>query len=78
MTDTNDVAISQQEEYWNMWQHSRSTNSWVQRRSRTMLELLRSLDLQGPKILYFGCGNGYRIDGSRECCGRYTESLHHG
>ncbi len=59
MTDTNDVTISQQEEYWNMWQHSRSTNSWVQRRSRIMLELLRSLDLQGPKILDFGCGNGW-------------------
>lgn len=59
MVDTNDVPLSQQEQYWNMWQDSRSINSWVQRRSRLMLALLKSLDLQDPKILDFGCGNGW-------------------
>jgi 2-polyprenyl-3-methyl-5-hydroxy-6-metoxy-1,4-benzoquinol methylase len=59
MSDFEDVPIQKQEQYWDMWQDRRSINPWAQKRSGIILEWLKSLELKDPKIIDFGCGNGW-------------------
>jgi 2-polyprenyl-3-methyl-5-hydroxy-6-metoxy-1,4-benzoquinol methylase len=59
MSNSEEIPIQEQEQYWDMWQDDRSINSWAQRRSEIILQLLKSLELENPNIIDFGCGNGW-------------------
>jgi 2-polyprenyl-3-methyl-5-hydroxy-6-metoxy-1,4-benzoquinol methylase len=52
-------SLEQQTDYWKYWQRTRSCNSWARQRAELLLELVRSLPLERPAIMDFGCGNGW-------------------
>lgn len=61
-----------QESYWEWWQDTRSINSWSQRRADEILDCLKSLPVEQPKILDFGCGSGWfteKLSGLGEATG---------
>jgi SAM-dependent methyltransferase len=61
-----------QEDYWEWWQDTRSINTWSQRRADEILGIINSLSLSQPRILDFGCGNGWfteRLSGLGEATG---------
>lgn len=52
-------TLEKQQEYWKYWQGSRSNSGWALERTDVVLELLRSLSLDQPRILDLGCGTGF-------------------
>lgn len=56
-------SLDEQRNFWNWhWQNVDSRkvlNEWTERRSQEMLAVIRSLGLPNPKILDFGCGQGW-------------------
>jgi SAM-dependent methyltransferase len=56
-------TIDEQRQFWNShWQRSEERkvlNSWTERRSAAVLETIRMLGIDRPRILDFGCGNGW-------------------
>jgi 2-polyprenyl-3-methyl-5-hydroxy-6-metoxy-1,4-benzoquinol methylase len=63
MQTLSDPTLSEQQRYWETWNASmrdpRHLNEWTIRRAEVILEFLRSLNLDRPKILDFGCGTGW-------------------
>jgi 2-polyprenyl-3-methyl-5-hydroxy-6-metoxy-1,4-benzoquinol methylase len=60
MTTANCPSLADQEQYWNArWDQTRTPNQLMARRGDTLLNILRSLPLQNPKILDLGCGTGW-------------------
>ncbi len=60
-------SINEQQDYWDKrWERSRTPNQYQLTRSEKVLEYLRSLQLDRPKILDMGCGTGW-----------FTEQLSH-
>lgn len=51
--------ISRQEEYWDWWEDTRSTNTWALNRGKLILELIAGLNLKNSKIIDLGCGTGW-------------------
>ncbi len=55
--------LSDQQGFWNTWNSTlrdpKNLNSWSLRRGQTIAELVRSLAIEHPKILDFGCGTGW-------------------
>jgi len=56
-------SIEEQRTFWNWhWQNVESRkvlNDWSERRAQTMLALIRGLSLSNPRMLDFGCGQGW-------------------
>lgn len=53
-------TIEEQKEYWDTrWGKNANPNDWQLRRGETIIELIRSLPLNRPKILDFGCATGW-------------------
>ena len=56
-------SIDEQRSFWNWhWQNVESRkvlNDWTERRALEMLALIRGLSLSNPRILDFGCGQGW-------------------
>jgi len=56
-------TIENQRRFWNShWQRAeerRVLNSWTERRAQTILQIIRELPIQRPRILDFGCGLGW-------------------
>jgi SAM-dependent methyltransferase len=68
MSTSNLPSITEQRQFWNWhWQHAQDRqviNDWSLTRFTTIINILRSLPLEGVKILDLGCGPGW-----------YTEKL---
>lgn len=45
--------------HWHHWQERKVVNDWTLRRGDAILEILRSLPLNQPEVLDFGCGKGW-------------------
>lgn len=56
-------SIEEQKQFWNWhWQHiaeRKVLNDWTERRGQEILALIRGLQLSRPRILDFGCGQGW-------------------
>ena len=56
-------TIDEQRSFWNWhWQNIETRkvlNDWTERRAQEMLALIRGLSLSNPRILDFGCGQGW-------------------
>lgn len=56
-------SLSDQQRFWNHWNASQrdpeKLNQRTLNRGETIVELIRSLGLDNPKILDFGCGTGW-------------------
>ena len=59
MSTSDFPTLKEQEEYWEGWQETRSISAWSLRRAEAIEAILRSLNLDRPAILDFGCGNGW-------------------
>lgn len=60
-------SLTEQKQYWDQrWDQTRTPNEWSLRRGEIILNFLRSLPLDQPKILDLGCGTGW-----------FTEQLSH-
>ena len=55
--------LSKQQRFWNTWNATlrdpKNLNDWSLKRGETIVELVRSLAMEHPKILDFGCGTGW-------------------
>src|SRR5258708_38161697 len=55
--------IDEQRSFWNWnWQNFETRkvlNDWTERRAQEILALIRGLSLPNPRILDFGCGQGW-------------------
>lgn len=52
--------FEEQQEYWDQrWNRQRRPNDWQLRRGQTILELVRMLSLDRPKMLDLGCATGW-------------------
>ncbi len=55
--------LSEQQRFWNTWNATlrdpRNLNDWSLKRGETIVKLVRSLAIEHPKILDFGCGTGW-------------------
>lgn len=58
-----DPTIADQKRMWETWnpemRDPTNVNAWTRRRGDTILQFLRSLNLERPKIMDFGCGTGW-------------------
>ena len=55
-----DPSLADQRRYWDArWDRTRSPNGWSLRRGESILESIRMLRLERPKILDVGCGTGW-------------------
>jgi 2-polyprenyl-3-methyl-5-hydroxy-6-metoxy-1,4-benzoquinol methylase len=53
-------SLAEQKQYWDeRWDRNRIPNLWQLRRAEKILEMIRSLALDRPKILDLGCGTGW-------------------
>jgi 2-polyprenyl-3-methyl-5-hydroxy-6-metoxy-1,4-benzoquinol methylase len=52
-------TLEEQLHYWKYWQRSRSESQWAQERANAVLELMRGLPVDQPRILDLGCGTGW-------------------
>lgn len=63
MQPRNGPSISEQQEFWETWnaklRDPEHLNDWCLRRAEVILQFLRSLNLEKPGILDFGCGTGW-------------------
>lgn len=65
MTDL--PSIPEQQRYWDQrWKSTPTPNAWQVRRGETIMEFIRQLSLERPRILDMGCGTGW-----------FTEALSH-
>jgi len=55
--------LTEQQRFWNTWNTTlrdpKNLTSWSLKRGETIVELVRSLAIEHPKILDFGCGTGW-------------------
>jgi len=47
------------DQHWQRWEERKVLNNWTERRAQEILRLIWSLSLQQPRVLDFGCGNGW-------------------
>jgi len=56
-------SIDDQRQFWNWhwqnWEERKVLNDWTERRAREILQLIRELPIQRPRILDLGCGRGW-------------------
>lgn len=53
-------SIPEQQRYWDQrWHNTPKPNAWQTRRGETIMEVIRQLPLQRPRILDMGCGTGW-------------------
>lgn len=56
-------SLEEQRRFWNWhwehWKERKIINDWTLKRGDAILEILRSLSLDQPEILDFGCGKGW-------------------
>jgi 2-polyprenyl-3-methyl-5-hydroxy-6-metoxy-1,4-benzoquinol methylase len=56
-------SLREQQCFWNTWNATlrdpKNLNVWSLKRGETIVELVRSLTIEHPKILDFGCGTGW-------------------
>jgi 2-polyprenyl-3-methyl-5-hydroxy-6-metoxy-1,4-benzoquinol methylase len=45
--------------HWQHWQERRVLNDWTERRAQEILDLIKNLPLNRPRILDLGCGHGW-------------------
>ena len=61
--NTTSPSLGEQQRFWNTWNATlrdpKNLNSWSLKRAETIIELVRSLAIEHPKILDFGCGTGW-------------------
>jgi len=63
-TDTEQLpSINSQRQFWNQhwrqWQERNVLNDWTERRATEIMQLIRDLSLECPRMLDFGCGMGW-------------------
>jgi len=46
-------------QHWQQWEDRKVLNEWTERRAKEILDLLRGLALERPRILDLGCGRGW-------------------
>jgi 2-polyprenyl-3-methyl-5-hydroxy-6-metoxy-1,4-benzoquinol methylase len=46
-------------EHWQQWQERKVLNEWTERRATEILQLIRGLPVERPRMLDFGCGIGW-------------------
>jgi 2-polyprenyl-3-methyl-5-hydroxy-6-metoxy-1,4-benzoquinol methylase len=55
--------LNEQQRFWNTWNATlrdpKNLNDWSLKRGEAILDLVRSLAIEHPKILDFGCGTGW-------------------
>jgi len=63
MSVSRNPTIAEQQRFWNTWNATMrdpsNLNDWSQRRGERIIALVRSLAIEQPKILDFGCGTGW-------------------
>jgi 2-polyprenyl-3-methyl-5-hydroxy-6-metoxy-1,4-benzoquinol methylase len=63
MSVSTNPSLTDQQRFWNNWNATlrdpKSLNDWSLKRGETIVELVRSLAIEHPKILDFGCGTGW-------------------
>src|SRR3990172_13311273 len=63
MSVSRNPTIAEQQRFWNTWNATMrdpsNLNDWSLRRGDTIIELVRTLAIEQPKILDFGCGTGW-------------------
>lgn len=63
MQPSSDPTISEQRRFWETWNASlrdpEHLNEWCIRRAEVILQYFKSLNLENPEILDFGCGTGW-------------------
>jgi 2-polyprenyl-3-methyl-5-hydroxy-6-metoxy-1,4-benzoquinol methylase len=56
-------TLTDQQRFWNTWNATlrdpKNLDDWSLKRGETIVELVRSLAIEHPKILDFGCGTGW-------------------
>ncbi len=52
-------TLDEQKSYWKYWQRTRTVSEYARQRSESVLDLLRALRLDSPRILDLGCGTGW-------------------
>jgi len=63
MRSSSDPTISEQQRFWETWNATmrdpEHLNEWCIRRAEVIFQFFRSLNLENPRILDFGCGTGW-------------------
>jgi 2-polyprenyl-3-methyl-5-hydroxy-6-metoxy-1,4-benzoquinol methylase len=63
MSVSTNPSLADQQRFWNNWNATlrdpKNLNEWSLKRGETIVELVRSLSIENPKILDFGCGTGW-------------------
>ena len=63
MPASTNPSLTEQQRFWNAWNATlrdpKNLNEWALKRCETILGLVRSLALDNPKIIDFGCGTGW-------------------
>jgi 2-polyprenyl-3-methyl-5-hydroxy-6-metoxy-1,4-benzoquinol methylase len=63
MSASTNPTLSEQQQFWNIWNATlrdpHNLNDWSLRRGTAILDVVRSLAIEHPKILDFGCGTGW-------------------
>lgn len=63
MSTSTNPSLSDQRRFWNTWNATlrdpRNLNDWSLKRGEKILQVVRSLALEHPNILDFGCGTGW-------------------
>ncbi|HXM30493.1 MAG TPA: class I SAM-dependent methyltransferase [Chthoniobacterales bacterium] len=63
MSSPTNTSLTDQQHFWNAWNATlrdpKNLNDWSLKRGETIIELVRSLAIEHPKILDFGCGTGW-------------------
>jgi len=47
------------DDHWQRWQERKTLNEWARRRGTRILQIVRGLNLNNPRVLDLGCGFGW-------------------